>query len=442
MTNLLSFFTDPVLRAPTIGSMLMCLSASLVGVMSFLRHRSLIGESLSHAAFPGVVIACLVSALIPGLSFIPFSVVLLGGGFLSALLGVYLIEWLEGKFRVTQDSALCFILSVFFGIGVTLSSIVQFSHTALYRKVLTFIYGQTATVRDDSLYVYLILSLIVIVTVFIFYREIQISCFDRGYAKSLGISVAKLDFIIFLFIAFAVVIGVRSVGIVLMAAMLIAPPAAARQFTNKLGVLFLISGVIGVISGFLGNVLSYQLSSFYTTEESRVSFPTGPSIILVAIIICFLSLLFSPKRGYIIRFIRIFRFRFRCAEENILKRVWRLNSNGNCSYQNLKLVINLPHILLKVLLFKLRIEGWLQRGNKIALTKYGLRKAEKIVRLHRLWEVYLVDCLRMGKEAVHKSAEEIEHILTPEIEKYLSEYLDNPKWDPHKQPIPSKDGDF
>ncbi len=442
MTTLLSFFTDPVLRAPTIGSMLMCLSASLVGVVSFLRRRSLIGESLSHAAFPGVVLACLVSTLIPALSSIPFSVILIGGGFLSALLGVYLIEWLEKRAKVKEDSALCFVLSAFFGVGVVLSSIIQFSNTFLYRKVLTFIYGQAATLRDDSLPIYFVLSLFVLMTIILFYREIQITCFDKVYAKSLGIKVSKLDFIIFLFIAFAVVIGVRSVGIVLMAAMLIAPAAAARQFTNKLGVLFLLSGIFGVASAFFGNVISYKLSYLLTSGDSRISFPTGPSIVLVSISICFFALLFSPKRGYLIRYLRVLSFRFRCAEENIIKRIWRLSKQGSCTCREINDVMHFPLFILKLLIIKLRFNGWIAKGKKVALSKDGFRKAEKIIRLHRLWEVYLVDCLQMGKEAVHKSAEDMEHILTPEMEKYLSEYLQHPKWDPHQQPIPSKEGAF
>jgi manganese/zinc/iron transport system permease protein len=77
-----------------------------------------------------------------------------------------------------------------------------------------------------------------------------------------------------------------------------------------------------------------------------------------------------------------------------------------------------------------RTDGSLQ------LTESGEREGARIVRLHRLWELYLVDVLGMGVERVHRSAEEIEHILTPELEERLSRILNDPSEDPHHQPIP------
>ncbi|HEY5260253.1 MAG TPA: metal ABC transporter permease, partial [Rhabdochlamydiaceae bacterium] len=131
-------FTDPVLRAPTLGSMLMCLASALVGVIVVLRKRSLVGEALSHAAYPGVVLAALFAAVFFPESEEGFAFIILIGAFLSALLGLWTIELLQEKFHVKADAALCFVLSVFFGFGILLASRVQFTHPLWYQKVQMF----------------------------------------------------------------------------------------------------------------------------------------------------------------------------------------------------------------------------------------------------------------------------------------------------------------
>ncbi len=444
MTHLWQFVHDPVLRAPTLGSMLMCIAASLVGVVAFLRRRSLIGESLSHASFPGVVLGAMIAPFLPIGPEGGFPFWALFGGFTSALVGVYSIDFLEKKAKVSQDSALCLVLSAFFGIGVTLSSVIQFSHSNLYRHVLAFIYGQSVTMQDQAIYTYLVLSLVVIAVLMLYYHEVQLLCFDTSYAKSLGVSARRLDFLLFLLIAFAVVIGIRSVGIVLMAAMLIAPAAAARQLTDKLGWMFVWAAFFGLLSGLLGNWLSLEWSLAYSTSEARLSFPTGPLIVLVACLFAFLAFLFAPKRGRVIRLLRILCFRLRCLEENLLKGVWRLlESSNSVSFQALTQFVGIRRPVSLFFLYKLRLEGWVYvEKDGIMLTAEGKRRAEKIVRLHRLWELYLVHSLHMGVERVHKSAEEMEHILTPELEQQLVDYLHNPKVDPHNKPIPPKKGGF
>jgi len=114
---MLEFFLDPVLRAPTIGSMLMCFSAGLIGCLVFLQKRSLVGEALSHAAYPGVVISILFAALFFPFSEAAASVSIMLGAFITGLLGLFVIHHLEKKLNISSDAALCFVLSVFFGVG-------------------------------------------------------------------------------------------------------------------------------------------------------------------------------------------------------------------------------------------------------------------------------------------------------------------------------------
>lgn len=447
MQSPLLYFTDAVLRGPTVGCMLMCLSAALIGVVVVLRKQSLLGEALSHAAYPGVVVGVIIAGFF-GLrdeneSSISFLIMFFA--FLSALFGLFFINWLISKLKIKPDAALCFILSSLFGVGLTLASEVQFSHSSLYRQIQSYLYGQAATMTDHHIFVYGILSFACILAILLFYKEIQTISFDMDYAKSLGLKAKAVNVILFLLIALAVVIGIRSVGVVLMSAMLIAPAVAARQYTDKLSVMFLLAALFGMMSGFLGNYFSVEITAFLAESHKgeRLILPTGPMIVISSAFICLFSLFFSPERGLILRLLRIGCFRYACITENLLKAIWRFsNSNQELavSFDQVEKYQSLNPIYLRFLLFRLVANGFLEKieNDRYKLTKMGALKAEKIIRLHRLWEVYLANYLGVGIEKVHRNAEEMEHIITPEIEQELISLLKDPKEDPHHQPIPKK----
>lgn len=426
----------------------MCFAASLVGVIILLRKQSLLGESLSHAAYPGVICGVIAAGLLQINDASDFSVSLfiIVGAFLSCLLGLFVINILERKLKMRSDSALCFVLSSFFGIGLTLASQVQFSYTTLYRQVQAYLYGQAATMTNIHIYIYGGLALLVLLSILLFYKELQVLIFDRQYAKSLGINTHQIDGVVFLLIVLAVVIGIRSVGVVLMSAMLIAPAAAARQYTNKLSVMFLLSAFFGLISGFIGNYLSVEATLFFTSHYSRtrLAIPTGPMIVIVASLLCLFSLLFAPERGVVWRFLRIAHFRYMCLCENLLKTLWHSGPGTESTFSELTHYQNASKLYLHFILGQLVRSGWVEKSSSgtYRLTHEGSAWAAKIVRLHRLWEVYLVDYLGVGAERVHRSAEEMEHIITPELERELTLLLNDPKRDPHHQPIPQTEKDF
>ena len=440
--SIFNYFLDPVLRAPTIGCMLMCLSAALVGVIVFLKKESLLGESLSHAAYPGVIMGVIIAGFFDitesqELSLATLSII---GAFITSLLGLWIINFLKKKLFVRSDSALCFVLAAFFGIGITMASQVQFIYPSLYRQVLVYLYGQAATMTDEHILIYGILAFSIVLAILFFYKEIKIITFDENFAISLGINTKLVNTLIFLLIVLSVVIGIRSVGVVLMSAMLIAPAVAGRQYTNKLYKIFILAGFFGLLSGFLGNYLSVKISMLLTRSfpNTRLTLPTGPMIVVIASLICLLSLLFAPKKGLFLRLIRIALFRYRCMSENILKAIWRSDKDHFVSFEDIAKTQDISILYLTFVLKSLSIQGWLEQVNRsYRLTSRGAIWAARIVRLHRLWEVYLVDYLSVGIERVHRSAEEMEHIITKELEAQLTTILNNPKYDPHHQPIPS-----
>lgn len=437
----LSFFTDPVLRAPTIGCMLMGLAAGIVGVVVFLRKESLLGEALSHAAFPGAILGALIGNFLGAGEDIS-ALTTLSGAAVTAFLSIYFIQWLETRLRIPSDAALCFTLAATFGVGVTLASHMQFTYPALYRNILSLLYGQAATMTDFHIIVYGILATAMIIAAFLFRKEILITSFDRTYSSSLNLPVKRIEGIFFGLAALAVIIGIRSVGVVLMSAMLIAPPAAARQFSNRLSTLFILSGGFGILAGYLGNVFSVIATQEFSAAypSARLSLPTGPVIVTIGAIACLAALMLAPERGLVSRAWRIARFRYKCLRENILKCIWRNTQNHSASLSLLQEHLNTSKPILHLALRNLQKEGWVIRQNgQWKLTSDGTNKAAKIIRLHRLWEVYLADYLGIGAERVHRSAEEMEHIITPELEAELTKLLHNPTVDPHKQPIPAGD---
>lgn len=410
---MIEFFTDPVLRPSTLGSMLMCLASALVGVIVVLRKRSLLGETLSHAAFPGAVVGVALASLFLSLDNEWVSFFILSGGAVFSLIGLKAIEKLETKFRVKPDSALCLVLAAFFGFGILIASLMQQSSPLWYKQAVVFLYGQAATMTNIHVAIYGTFAILIVAFIFYFYRYLEIVNFDPSFARTLGIRSQRIDQMVFVLIVLSIVIGIRSVGVVLMAGMLIGPAIAAKPLTKQLSSQLALAGCFGLCSGFLGNCLSIVI------PKGAYSLPTGPMILLCSSMFCTLSLLFAPRTGLMIRRLRINHFRFQCAVENGLKAVWK---DKNAS-------------LTSAIRRELKKKKWLDNQG---LTAEGIKMAEKIVRLHRLWEVYLVDYLGQKAEKVHRTAEELEHLMSPDLEEQLTELLRNPRHDPHFQPIPPR----
>ncbi len=406
---------DPILRAPLLGAVFMCLAASLIGVIAYIRRRSLVSETLSHATYPGIVL---------GASFAMFDVSMLLGALATALVALWLVHKMQTK--LSSDASLCAVLVAFLGLGVLLASHLQFADPKLYTKVQVFLYGQSATLVDAHVIMYAVLAGAMALFLTLLFHPLRAVNFDRTFAHSVGLPIQWVDAITMVLLASAVVIGIRSVGVVLISGMLVAPAIAARKLTHRLSTMFVIAGVIGVICGFGGTYLSIAFR-----------LPTGPLIVLLSAFICVLTMLLAKDQGLIARGFRIWTFRRQCKIENVLKSLWK---SGKNDVQGIRMHLGMRPMACRVVLGRLMRQGWCERaGSQYTLTRDGKRRASHIVRLHRLWEVYLTSQLGQAADKVHCSAEEMEHILSPDFEIRLIELLKNPKKDPHAQPIPKKE---
>jgi manganese/zinc/iron transport system permease protein len=279
---------------------------------------------------------------------------------------------------------------------------------------------------DIHIVIYGVLAFAVAVFLFLLFRPLQAFLFDRNFAAGAGIRISILEKAFFWLLLLSLIVGIRSVGVVLMSGMAIAPAVAARQFSDRLQTIFWLAALFGAASGLIGNILS----------ALGENLPTGPMIVLVGAAIALLSLCFAPKRGLIFRMSRIWAFRFRCLKENIVKGIWK---KKEMTFEEIRRSHQIPLLALRSALWRLKREGWIgDSSGKYSLTKDGNAKAAAIVRLHRLWELYLTESLGFHSEKVHRTAEEMEHILTPELEERLTRLLLNPKRDPHDQPIPER----
>lgn len=434
---MMNYFIDPLLKAPTLGCIAMCLVCALVGVLIFIRKESLLGETLSHAAYPGIMFAALLS-LLPSFNFSFTGYILIGAGIFSYL-ALQLLKITKTYFKMSSDSALTYTLTLFFGLGLTCASLLQTIQSRLYKQALVFLFGQAATITDFHMILALSLAGTTLILISLFYFEIQIRNFDPTFARTLGISIKKVDLLIYFLMVASVVVGIRSIGLFLLSGMFIAPAIAARQWTHKLNRMFILSGLIGLLSGLIGVVLSFEWSQYFSKKGISLSFATGPMIILTSSFFTLFSLLFAPKQGWISRFLKVVRFKFKCVQENILKTLWHFSQKEKGEIE-LKKVLdyqNIPYLYSWLIVFYLILKNQIAwTSKKIILAPKGRRRAQKIVRLHRLWELYLVH-IGVGKEKVHHNAEEMEHIITPHIEEKLLNMMKHPKVDPHNQPIPA-----
>lgn len=427
MNSFLEFFSfsDPNVRYVAFGSILLTASSALVGTFTFLNKKSLVGDAIAHAVLPGICLGFILAGTKN-----PLALIL--GAFITGWISLGLIEIITTKTRIKEDSAIGLILSVFFGIGILMLTVIQKSGNASQSGLDHFLFGKAAALVGSDLLAFTIVAVIMLFTVFVLFKEFSLLAFDKDYAKSIGLPVRRLELVLTSLIVLAVVIGIQAVGVVLMAAILITPAAAARYWTNNIKVMFLLASIFGAISGLSGAFISYTAPSM----------PTGPWIVIVISFIAFFSFFFAPTRGIISHMFRQRRIRKTIRDENVLKILYQLGEENKNFFihRNVDEIIRkrkFDPTVLNLILRRLNRQGYLEQTGRLwCLTEAGKNRAQRVVKNHRLWELYLTTYMHIAPDHVHEDAETIEHLLTPELEQQLEEQLGYPKVDPHKSEIP------
>jgi manganese/zinc/iron transport system permease protein len=268
-----------------IGAALLGAGAGAIGTFVYLRKRSLVSDAVSHATLPGLVLAFILLAFttgngrsLPGLML---------GSAASAGLGLLAIEWIGRRTRLSEDAAIGAVLSVFFGLGIVLLTVVQSLDVGRQAGLSGYLLGSTAGMLRSEAETIAVAGLVAAVAIFVLRRPFTLVCFDPEYAATRGVGVRRTDLMLLALLLGITVIGLKVVGLVLIVALMIIPPVAARFWTERATTMVLIAACLGALAGYVGAAIS----------ASAAKLPTGPIIVLVSSGLFVVSLICSPARG-------------------------------------------------------------------------------------------------------------------------------------------------
>lgn len=346
MFNVLLTIT-PSLQRVLITSIVLGFLAGSFGVFIVLKKQALVGDSLAHAALPGVVI-----------TYILFQTksleILLLGAAISGVIAIFLFNIIKKHSKIKNDATLALILAGFFGLGRLLLSVVQRSSGAGSAGLNNFIFGQTATILLKDMFLILAITIVINIIVVLFWKELKLQTFNNDYFNSLGFNSKVINVLFSILIVLVVVAGIQMIGIVLISALLIAPAVAARQWSHRLSINFITAGLIGAISGLVGVFIGDSLS-----------LPPGPTIIVVLSTIVLISLLFAPKNGVIIKQIKQYNYRKLVKKYGILLNLYQDETCPDKDECKLEPLVESGHVLFK--------------NNQYILSDIGLAKVNMIL---------------------------------------------------------------
>ncbi|MCP4902838.1 MAG: metal ABC transporter permease [bacterium] len=303
----MDLFSDYTLRVVAMGSGVLGATSGVLGSFAVLRRQSLLGDALSHAALPGIVLAfVLTSSKAP--------LIMMAGAAIAGWVGTLAIRALVTRSRIPYDSALGVVLAVFFGFGMILLTQLQKQPHAAQAGLESFLFGQAAALLRHDVIIMTILGSVALGVTAVLWKHFKVLSFDPDFARALGLPTRRIDGLLTALLVVAVVIGLQTVGVVLMSAMLVAPGAAARQWTNRLSRMVVIASLIGAVSGVAGAILSSIMPRM----------PTGPTIVLILSGAVIVSLLFAPARGMVWRWIATGRRRTSPPLDPVLMQLYAL----------------------------------------------------------------------------------------------------------------------
>ena len=425
------------------GTVLLGAAAGFVGVFLLLRRRSLLGDVVSHASLPGIGVAFITMEVwspgsgkwLPGL---------LAGAAVAGMLGVFCTKLILRYSRVKEDAAMAIVLSIFFGFGVALFTVIQNIPTGNSAGLNHFIFGKAASMVAQDVYLIGAAAAVIVAIVGAISKELQLLSFDQRFAATQGFSVFMLDMLLMALTTGVTVIGLQSVGLLLVVAMLIVPAAASRFWTNSLSRMIYIAASIGAASGALG-VLASAL--FPRLAAGAVIVLTGSAMFAI-------SMFFGTRRGILIRMLTEHKLRHRVGRQHILRACYellelRFQQDPSSNYQLTEHLVTVRDLLPLRSWTERRLGRLLDRAERCELlvrvrdgayrlTRQGADAAQQVVRNHRLWEMFLIEHADIAPSHVDRDADDIEHLLGSEVVRELEHLLSKQYPDFTVPPSPHK----
>jgi ABC-type Mn2+/Zn2+ transport system permease subunit/Mn-dependent DtxR family transcriptional regulator len=410
------------------GAMLLGITCGLLGCFIVLRRQSLLGDAIGHAVLPGVCLGFMAA----GTRSTP---ALLLGALVAGLLAAALIGILQRTTRLKSGECMGVVFTGFYGLGIVLLKSIQNSGRASQSGLDKFLFGQIVGISLHDVIYMAAIALVTIGAILLAWRKLAVTSFDEGFAFSIGIPIRAVHYLLTGLITVAIVISIQAVGVVLVAAMLVTPAAAAYLLTDRLHRMAILAAVFGALAGVIGAFLSMLGEDL----------PTGAFMVLGASALFALAFLLSPKHGVIPRLMRLWENRRRTQSENLLRTLYVMaEARGNPDDRRFGVSDvaakrqETPAQVRKLWRLAAR-RGWVDRDSRdpMILTDVGIAEARRVVRNHRLWELFLTQEAKLASDHVHADAEYIEHVLPKDVLRRLEQMLEHPQADPHGKPIPA-----
>ncbi len=364
-----------------IGASLLGVSAGVTGTFLFLRKRALVSDAISHATLPGVCLAFMLLVALGGDGRNLLG--LLAGSAASAWVGLLCLNWLTRHTRLAEDAAIGAVLSVFFGFGIVLLTVIQTMGVGRQAGLEGFLLGSTAGMLWVDALIIAIGGATTLALVMILRRPMTLVAFDPEYAAARGLPVHRIDLAMMGLVMAVTVVGLKIVGLILIVALLIIPPVTARFWSERSDRVVLLAGLAGGLAGYIGAALS----------ATAPNLPTGPIIVLVSFAFFVLSLFLAPVRGVLAAVLRHLRFQRRVHIRQGLLAL----AQGQKIYEPLTL--------------RLLRRADLVRADGVA-TEAGKARAAKALRDEKRWEVVRADQAHEATAALYDGLRDIETVLT------------------------------
>jgi manganese/zinc/iron transport system permease protein len=428
-------FSDPADHVIA-AAILLGVTCGILGCFLVLRRQSLLGDAVGHAVLPGVF----AGFMIAGTRNTP---AMMAGALVAGLLSAGLIDLLRRTTRLKAGECMGVVFTGFYGLGIVLLKYIQ-NHGGDYPNQAgldKFLFGQIVGTSAEDVAYMAIVAAATIACVALAWRSLAVWAFDEGFARSLGMPVKLIELMVTGLTTVAIVISIQAVGVVLVAAMLVTPAATAYLLTDRLHRMVLMSAGFGAAAGVVGALASLV----------REKLPTGSLMVLAAAGLFALAFLLAPRHGVLPRARRVWERRRRTQAENLIRALYLIMEKRSAGGQvpasaDRRFGVRdvaadrqvSPAVVRKYWRMGVR-RGWLDPASQdpLVMTDVGLTEAKRVVRNHRLWELFLTQEANLASDHVHADAEEIEHVLPADVLKRLEQMLDHPTADPHGRPIPT-----
>ena len=433
---MLDWWTWPLDGWIVAAGVLCALSCALLGNFMVLRRMSMMGDAISHAVLPGLALAFIITSSRDPLT-------MLAGAAVVGVLTALLTQGIARLGNVEESASMGVVFTSLFALGLILIRQAA-DHVDLDPGCV--LYGNIETVWFDKVRfgmaiprVVLVLGVMFLVNaafVALFYKELKITSFDPDLATTLGINANVMHYLLMTLVAATTVASFEAVGSILVVAMLIVPPAAAHLLTDRMGVMILLSLLIGAVSGIFGHIAAVEVPGWFgygaTNTAGMMAGMTG--LIFLGV------LLFAPRHGIVSKLAHRVALSIRIVGEDVLGLLYRAEERaGQASLPaaQLRQALKEPRMITTLAMLWLRRRGQLATSAAgLSLTETGRRQAHNLLRSHRLWESYLVQQADVCLNQSHALATHLEHVTDRSLQRRLGDAIQHQPLDPHGTPIP------